>query len=82
MLSAEGRPAQVKLKATTAMRFVAVKHKNPDAVDVMYKRGDLVWYRQRDGTDVPAKVSTRPVCTYARESQTVAPKLPEAFKDT
>ena len=35
----------------------AVKHVNPNAVDVMYKRGDLVWYRQRDGANVPAKVS-------------------------
>lgn len=26
------------------------------AVDVMYNRGDAVWYRQRDGSEVPAKV--------------------------
>jgi len=29
----------------------------PKAVSVMYSRGDTVWYRQRDGTDVPAKAS-------------------------
>lgn len=27
-----------------------------DAVEVMYNRGDTVWYRQRDGSEVPAKV--------------------------
>lgn len=27
------------------------------AVSVVYSRGDAVWYRQRDGTDVPAKAS-------------------------
>ena len=29
----------------------------PKAVSVVYSRGDAVWYRQRDGTDVPAKAS-------------------------
>ena len=33
---------------------------NSNAVSVMYSRGDAVWYRQRDGTDVPAKAS--PAC--------------------
>ena len=27
------------------------------AGSVVYSRGDAVWYRQRDGTDVPAKAS-------------------------
>ena len=29
---------------------------NSKAVGVVYSRGDVVWYRQRDGIDVPAKV--------------------------
>lgn len=27
-----------------------------NAVNVMYSRGDAVWYKQRDGSEVPAKV--------------------------
>ncbi len=30
---------------------------SPKAVSVLHSRGDTVWYRQRDGTDVPAKAS-------------------------
>ena len=30
---------------------------SPKAVSIVYSRGDTVWYRQRDGTDVPAKAS-------------------------
>ncbi|KAL0043906.1 hypothetical protein WJX82_004199 [Trebouxia sp. C0006] len=34
------------------------------AVSVVYSRGDAVWYRQRDGTDVPAKVVAVDMAVY------------------
>ncbi|DBB00324.1 TPA: hypothetical protein ACH3X1_014147 [Trebouxia sp. C0004] len=37
---------------------------SPKAVSVLYSRGDTVWYRQRDGTDVPAKVVAVDMAVY------------------
>ena len=40
----------------TGCQLAAGTGDSPATVDVVYKRGDAVWYRQRDGTEVPAKV--------------------------
>lgn len=36
----------------------------PGAVDVLYSRGDAVWYRQTDGTEVPATVVAVDMAVY------------------
>ncbi|KAL0038850.1 hypothetical protein WJX79_010660 [Trebouxia sp. C0005] len=50
--------------ATAASVVDAGSSTSPKAVSVLYRRGDTVWYRQRDGTDVPAKVVAVDMAVY------------------